>query len=330
MRNVLENKTILITGGTGSFGNKVAKFLKKYNPSSIMIFSRDEKKQYEMNAREPDFNYVIGDIRDYNRLKQVMRNVDYIFHAAALKQVPSCEIHPMEAVKTNIIGSDNVCNVAIESGVKSVVGLSTDKAVKPVNAMGISKSMMEKIVTSKNIDTNINTVFSCVRYGNVIGSRGSVIPLFYNQIANKEFVTVTVPEMTRFLMSLDDSVDLVYHALSNAQGGEIFVKKSPACTVIDLAKAMVKKYGDGDEDRIKVVGIRAGEKIDEVLVNEYEINRSIESDQFHAIYPEYKQIESNTKYELGYEYTSKNTEQITDYNQIAELVEVAMGDQFYS
>jgi len=325
----IREKTILITGGTGSFGNRVAKYLEEQNPKKIIIYSRDEKKQYEMHKDNPHYQYIIGDVRDAKRVKYAMRGVDYVFHAAALKQVPSCEIYPFEAVKTNIIGSQNVCEEAIEAGVEAVVSLSTDKAVKPVNAMGISKSMMEKIVCSQN-QQKIDTRFACVRYGNVMGSRGSVIPLFHKYLKEGKKLTITVPEMTRFLMTLDDSVELVLHALTNAIGGEVFVKKAPASTVIALAETMIKKYGDGDLSKIEIVGIRAGEKIDEVLVNEYEIKRCIENEKFFKIMPEYVDFKLNEKYHNGYEYTSANTTQLTEYEQISSLLDKVGSEYLYS
>ncbi len=316
----IKNKTILVTGGTGSFGHKVSSFLEKHDPKKIIIYSRDEKKQYEMEKDHPGYHYVIGDVRDKDRLRYAMRGVDFVFHAAALKQVPSCELYPFEAVKTNIIGSQNLCQVAIESGVEAVVALSTDKAVKPINAMGISKSMMEKIVCSQN-QHELPTRFACVRYGNVMGSRGSVIPLFRRLIEQGRPLTITAPDMTRFMMSLDDSVELVMHALTQAKGGEVFVKKAPATRVIDLAKAMLRKYGDGDLDRVELVGIRPGEKMDEVLVNEYEIRRADESASFFMIHPEYVDFQENKAYPLGYEYTSANTTLLTEYEDISALLD---------
>jgi FlaA1/EpsC-like NDP-sugar epimerase len=316
----LENKRILITGGTGSFGNKVANYLETFNPKDIIIYSRDEKKQYEMKALKPDYSYWIGDVRDKDRLREVINGVDYIFHAAALKQVPSCESYPFEAVKTNVLGSQNLCEVAIEKGVETVVALSTDKAVKPINAMGISKSMMEKIVCSQN-QFPIHTRFCCVRYGNVMGSRGSVIPLFKRLIDKGEKLTITNPNMTRFMMTLDESVELVLHALTNAKGGEVFVKKAPAATVQHLAECMLQKYGDGDISRIEEIGVRPGEKIDEVLLNEYEVQRSKETEQFFEIAPEYRNDYVNRDFPLGYEYTSANTQQLTTYEELSLLLD---------
>lgn len=317
----LENSVVLITGGTGSFGSRVATHLLKQNVKQIRIYSRDEKKQVEMQKRFPDFRYIIGDIRDFPRLKEAMVGVDYVFHAAALKHVPPCENYPYEAVKTNIIGSENVCQAAELNGIKTVVALSTDKAVKPVNAMGISKAMMEKIVCSQNLYDK-KTTFCCVRYGNVMGSRGSVIPIFRKLIEAGKPITITVPHMTRFLMTLDHSVDLVFHAMTKAKGGEIFVRKAPACTVQDLAEAMRIKYSDkGENHPIEVIGIRPGEKIHEILVNEYEMQRLIESDRYFTIHPEYCIPQNTTPKKLGEEYTSENTNQLTEFSDIADLLD---------
>ncbi len=322
---MVKGSTILITGGTGSFGNRVAQFLGNLEPACIRIFSRDEKKQWEMRQRFPNFEYVIGDVRDFNRVMEAMRGVHYVFHAAALKQVPSCEAYPLEAVKTNILGSQNVCDAARASGVRTMVALSTDKAVKPVNAMGISKAMMEKIVCSQNQGPG-GTVFCCVRYGNVMGSRGSVIPLFRRQIRAGEPVTVTVPEMTRFLMTLDHSVDLVLHAMLSAVGGEVFVRKAPGCTVQALAEAMCIRYAaDGANHPIRVTGTRPGEKIHEILVNEYEARRAEETSDYYTIFPEYGRSVSGLSQPLGWEYTSENTRRLTTPEEIGVMLD-SMGE----
>lgn len=323
------SKRVLITGGTGSFGNRVADYLESFNPRKILVLSRDEKKQYEMQKIKPDYHYIIGDIRDISQVDYAVRQADIIFHASALKQVPSCETYPFEAVKTNVMGSNNLCNSAIRHSIETVVALSTDKAVKPINAMGISKAMMEKIVCSQNMQQS-ETTFCCVRYGNVMGSRGSVIPLFKRQIEQGELLTVTDPHMTRFLMTLGQSVELVHHAFSNADGGEVFVKKAPACTVLDLARTMLQKYGDGDLERIRVVGVRPGEKIDEVLVNEYEIQRCFENDAFFSIPAEYSGKKGNANYALGYEYTSANTTQLTKYESISDLLDLMGTTEYYT
>ena len=313
----------LITGGTGSFGNRVARHLLDLNPAQIRIFSRDEKKQWEMQRRWPQFRYIIGDVRDAGRLDEAMSGVQYVFHAAALKQVPSCESYPLEAIKTNILGTQNICSTARAAGVKTVVALSTDKAVKPVNAMGTSKAMMEKLVCSQN-QFGGSTTFCCVRYGNVMGSRGSVIPLFLRQIQENVPLTLTVPHMTRFLMTLDQSVDLVFHAMTMAQGGEIFVRKAPACTVQTLAEAMRRKYSpQGTNHPIQEVGIRPGEKIHEILVNEYELQRVSESETYFTIHPEYRLPEELTPQALGSEYSSENTRRLKTFDEITPLLDAA-------
>ena len=319
----LSGATILITGGTGSFGNRVARHLLDLNPAEIRIFSRDEKKQWEMQRRWPQFRYIIGDVRDAGRLDEAMSGVQYVFHAAALKQVPSCESYPLEAIKTNILGTQNICTTARAAGVKTVVALSTDKAVKPVNAMGTSKAMMEKLVCSQN-QFGGSTTFCCVRYGNVMGSRGSVIPLFLRQIQENVPLTLTVPHMTRFLMTLDQSVDLVFHAMTMAQGGEIFVRKAPACTVQTLAEAMRRKYSpQGTNHPIQEVGIRPGEKIHEILVNEYELQRVSESETYFTIHPEYRLPEELTPQALGSEYSSENTRRLKTFDEITPLLDAA-------
>ena len=319
----LSGATILITGGTGSFGNRVARHLLDLGPAQIRIFSRDEKKQWEMQRRWPGFRYIIGDVRDAGRLEEAMSGVDFVFHAAALKQVPSCESYPLEAIKTNILGTQNICATARAAGVKTVVALSTDKAVKPVNAMGTSKAMMEKLVCSQN-QFGGATTYCCVRYGNVMGSRGSVIPLFLSQIREEAPLTITVPHMTRFLMTLDQSVDLVFHAMTMAQGGEIFVRKAPACTVLDLAEAMRRRYSPrGDRHPIREVGIRPGEKIHEILVNEYELQRVSESDTYFTIHPEYRLPGQPSPQPLGSEYSSENTRRLAGFDEIAPMLDAA-------
>ncbi len=319
----LTGKRILVTGGTGSFGNRVAVHLASLGPARITVFSRDEKKQWEMKQRFRDLDYAIGDVRDANRLREVMRGIDIVFHAAALKQVPSCEEYPFEALQTNTIGSKNVCDAATVAGVDVVVALSTDKAVKPVNAMGMTKALMEKIVIAQNMNPN-DTRFCCVRYGNVMGSRGSVIPLFRRQIECGGPVTTTVGHMTRFLMTLDESVDLVVRAMTTTEGGEIFVRKAPASTVSDLAAAMIERYAGDTKIEVIPKGIRAGEKIDEVLVNEYEIRRAMESENYFTILPEYRFEEGETlecNYDHGFEYTSANTRRISSAEEIGAMLD---------
>lgn len=322
-RAAIRGRGILITGGTGSFGHRVARHLMQYGPSHIRIFSRDEKKQWEMRHTLPDLEYLIGDVRDASRLQDAMRGVDIVFHAAALKQVPACECYPFEALQTNAMGSHNVCRAAIWAGVDVVVALSTDKAVKPVNAMGASKALMEKIVVSQNM-TRCDTRFCCVRYGNVMGSRGSVIPLFRRQIEAGGPITITVGHMTRFLMTLDESVSLVLHSIARSRGGEIFVRRAPAATVLDLAAAMRIRYGAGRDIPIQEIGLRPGEKIDEVLVNEYEIRRALESDTYFEIMPEYRAAAERLPecpHKYGYEYTSRNTQRLTDPADIGLLLD---------
>ncbi len=271
----MSGKTLLITGGTGSFGNAVLRKFITTDIKEIRIFSRDEKKQDDMRHKYqleyPEYSsklkFYIGDVRDVNSVRSAMHDVDYVFHAAALKQVPSCEFFPMEAVKTNVIGTDNVLSTAIEFSVKKVVCLSTDKAAYPVNAMGTSKAMMEKVVTAKSRTTN-KTMICCTRYGNVLCSRGSVVPLWIDQIKNGNPITLTEPKMTRFIMSLEEAVDLVLFAFEHGEGGDIFVKKAPACTIEDLALA-VKKIFKADNE-IKIIGIRHGEKMYETLLTNEE------------------------------------------------------------
>ena len=245
MNNIFKNRTLLITGGTGSFGNAVLDKFLDTSIKEIRIFSRDEKKQEDLRKKlkSDKVKYYLGDVRDKNSLYFVMKDVDFVFHAAALKQVPSCEFYPLEAIKTNVIGTDNVLQSAIESGVKKVICLSTDKAVYPINAMGMSKAMMEKVIVSKaRHNNNQGTTICCTRYGNVMASRGSVIPLFTNQIISNEPVTVTDKNMTRFMMSLDDAVNLVLFAFNNSENGDIFVQKSPAATIETLVKSLYKLF----------------------------------------------------------------------------------------
>lgn len=320
----LKDSTVLITGGTGSFGSRVARHLLEKSPAQIRIFSRDEKKQWEMKRTFPDFRYMLGDVRDPIRLASAMEGVDFVFHAAALKQVGSCEQYPFEAVQTNIIGSNQACAAAKAAGVKTFVALSTDKSVKPVNAMGVSKAMMEKIVCSQN-QFGGETVFCCVRYGNVMGSRGSVIPLFQDQLDRDLPLTVTVPEMTRFLMTLDQSVDLVFHAMTQAQGGEIFVRKAAASTVKDLAETMRTRAGKPDHP-IQITGIRPGEKLHEILVNEYEMQRIVEEPDYYTIHPDYRIPSELTPKQLGEEFTSQNTQQLSAGEAINTMLD-AMGSQ---
>ncbi|MFZ7136944.1 MAG: polysaccharide biosynthesis protein [archaeon] len=280
----LNDKTILITGGTGSFGNDtVETILSEYYPKELRIFSRDEKKQYDMRNRlkSPVMKFLIGDVRDKHSVSKAMRNVDFVFHAAALKQVPTCEFFPMEAVKTNILGTNNVLDCAEENGVQKVVVLSTDKAVYPINAMGMTKALLEKSMVAKARISDGTTVFCGVRYGNVMCSRGSVLPLFLNQIQSSQDLTVTNPDMTRFLLPLPLAVDLVLHALANGGNGDLFIRKSPASTIGMLAQAMIDIFNYQKE--IEVIGIREGEKMHETLVTREEIIMAEECEDYFRI-----------------------------------------------
>lgn len=287
--NSFYNKTLLITGGTGSFGNAVLNRFLRTDIGEIRIFSRDEKKQddmrHEFQAKMPEvadkIRYYIGDVRDFQSVKNAMYGVDYVFHAAALKQVPSCEFFPIEAVKTNVMGTENVLNAAIDLGVKNVVCLSTDKAAYPVNAMGTSKAMMEKVVVAK-ARTSSATKICCTRYGNVMCSRGSVIPLWIEQIKNGNPITVTEPSMTRFIMSLDEAVDLVLFAFENGEAGDILVQKAPACTIETLAKAVCELFG-GNPEEIKIIGIRHGEKMYETLLTNEECAGAVDMGDFYRV-----------------------------------------------
>ena len=288
---LFKDKTLLITGGTGSFGNAVLNRFLKTDIGEIRIFSRDEKKQddmrHEFQAKMPEvaekIKFYIGDVRDLASVKNAMHGVDYIFHAAALKQVPSCEFFPIEAVKTNVLGTDNVLTAAIEAGVKNVVCLSTDKAAYPVNAMGTSKAMMEKVVVAKaRTVAPEKTKICCTRYGNVMCSRGSVIPLWIDQIKAGNPITITDPKMTRFIMSLDEAVDLVLYAFENGTSGDILVQKAPACTLEVLAKAVCELFG-GKEENIKVIGIRHGEKMYEALLTNEECAHAFDLGEFYRV-----------------------------------------------
>lgn len=286
---LFKDKTLLITGGTGSFGNAVLKRFLNTDIGEIRIFSRDEKKQddmrHEFQAKMPEvvdkIRFYIGDVRDINSVKNAMHGVDYIFHAAALKQVPSCEFFPIEAVKTNVLGTENVLTAAIEEGVKTVICLSTDKAAYPVNAMGTSKAMMEKVIVAKSRTTK-TTKICCTRYGNVMCSRGSVIPLWIDQIRNNNPITLTEPTMTRFIMSLEEAVDLVLFAFEYGEPGDIFVQKASACTIRTQAEAVCELFGGKKED-IKVIGIRHGEKMYETLLTNEECAHAIDMGNFYRV-----------------------------------------------
>lgn len=270
---MLNKKILLITGGTGSFGNAVLNRFLDTDIAEIRIFSRDEKKQDDMRKlyKNPKLKFYLGDVRDYQSVHNAVQNVDFVFHAAALKQVPSCEFYPLEAVKTNVLGTENVLEAAIVNGVKRIVCLSTDKAVYPINAMGISKAMMEKVIVAKSRNVDISKSIICAtRYGNVMASRGSVIPLFLRQILSDKPVSITDPNMTRFMMTLDDAVDLVLHAFSNGQNGDIFVQKAPAATINVLVRALLEITNKKDHP-IEVIGTRHGEKLHEVLCSREEM-----------------------------------------------------------
>lgn len=336
MGTIFENRTLLITGGTGSFGNAVLNRFLKTDIKEIRIFSRDEKKQddmrHEYQAKYPEdfekIKFYIGNVRDLQSVKNAMHGVDYIFHAAALKQVPSCEFFPLEAVKTNVIGTDNVLTAAIEEGVKKVICLSTDKAAYPVNAMGTSKAMMEKVIVAKSRTVSPEkTSICCTRYGNVMCSRGSVIPLFIEQIKNGLPITITEPQMTRFIMSLEEAVELVLFAFEKAESGDIMVQKAPACTIDTLAKAVIKIF-NGDSSMIKVIGIRHGEKMYETLLTNEECANAIDLGNFYRVpcdkrdlnYDKYF-VEGDTERNKLTEFNSNNT----DLLDIDAVVEKLMG-----
>jgi len=313
---MFEGKVLLITGGTGSFGNAVLERFLDTDIKEIRIFSRDEKKQDDMRHqyKNPKIKYYIGDVRNIQSVKDAMHGVDYIFHAAALKQVPSCEFFPMEAVRTNIVGTDNVLSAAIDAGVKKVICLSTDKAAYPINAMGTSKAMMEKVIVAKSrtVDPD-DTLICCTRYGNVMCSRGSVIPLFIDQIKEGKPLTVTEPKMTRFIMSLEEAVELVVFAFENANSGDIMVQKAPACTIEVLAQA-VKELFNADNE-IKIIGIRHGEKMYETLLTNEECSRAIDMGGFFRVPADQRDLNYDLYFNEGNqertklsEFNSNNTE----------------------
>ncbi len=318
---MFKDKILLITGGTGSFGNAVLRRFLETDVKEIRIFSRDELKQDDMRKRynNPKLKFYLGDVRDINSLVDVLRNVDYVFHAAALKQVPSCEFYPMQAVQTNIVGTENLLNCAIEAKVKKVIVLSTDKAVYPINAMGVSKAMMEKVVVAKsrNLDEN-ETVITCTRYGNVMASRGSVIPLFIDQIRNSKEITVTDPTMTRFMMSLDQAVELVLFAFEHGRNGDIFVQKAPAATVGLLAKTIIKLFNKPDH-KISVIGTRHGEKLYEALLTREEMVHAVDMGDYYRIPADNRDLNYAKYFEQGEqvvtqadEYHSHNTRQLAE------------------
>ena len=321
--SIFKDKTLMITGGTGSFGNAVLRRFLRTDVGEIRIFSRDEKKQddmrHEYQAKYPDvahkIKFYIGDVRSLESCRSAMPGVDYIFHAAALKQVPSCEFFPMEAVRTNVIGTDNVLTAAIEAGVKCVICLSTDKAAYPINAMGISKALEEKVAIAKSRHSG-PTRICCTRYGNVMCSRGSVIPLWIDQIRDGQPITVTEPSMTRFIMSLDEAVDLVLFAFEHGQNGDILVQKAPACTIQTQAEAVCELFG-GDKSRIKVIGIRHGEKLYETLLTKEEAAKAEDLGNFYRVPADNRDLnydkfftEGDTRRASIQEFNSNNTRQL--------------------
>ena len=319
--SLFKGKTLMITGGTGSFGNAVLNRFLKTDIGEIRIFSRDEKKQddmrHEFQAKMPDvadkIKFYIGDVRDLQSVKNAMHGVNYIFHAAALKQVPSCEFFPMEAVRTNVIGTDNVLTAAIEEGVESVICLSTDKAAYPINAMGITKAIEEKVAVAKSRNSG-KTKICCTRYGNVMCSRGSVIPLWIEQIKNGQPITITEPKMTRFIMSLDEAVDLVLFAFEHGENGDLLIQKAPACTIMTQAQAVCELFGGKKED-IRVIGIRHGEKMYETLLTNEECAKAVDMGKFYRVpadnrglnYDKYFK-EGDEKRNVLTEFNSNNTE----------------------
>lgn len=332
MKTVFNNKTLLITGGTGSFGNAVLNRFLTTDIGEIRIFSRDEKKQDDMRhdyqANYPEYSdkikFYIGDVRNIDSIRPAMMGVDYIFHAAALKQVPSCEFFPMEAVRTNVVGTENVLTAAIDAGVKSVICLSTDKAAYPVNAMGTSKAMMEKVIVAKSrtVDSE-KTKICCTRYGNVMCSRGSVIPLWIEQIKKGEPITITEPSMTRFIMSLDEAVDLVLFAFEHGTSGDILVQKAPACTIEAQAQAVCELFGGKRED-IKMIGIRHGEKMYETLLTNEECAHAIDMGDFYRVPCDKRGLNYDKYFKQGdverntlTEFNSNNTE-LLNVEQVKE------------
>ena len=322
-----QNKTLLITGGTGSFGNAVLSRFLNTDIAEIRVFSRDEKKQddmrHEFQAKLPEaagkIKFYIGDVRDLASVKSAMVGVDYVFHAAALKQVPSCEFFPMEAVRTNVIGTDNVLTAAIEAGAESVICLSTDKAAYPINAMGITKALEEKVAVAKS-RTSGKTRICCTRYGNVMCSRGSVIPLWIDQIRNGQPVTVTEPTMTRFIMSLEEAVDLVLFAFEHGQNGDLFIQKAPACTIQTQAEAVCELFGGKKED-IRVIGIRHGEKLYETLLTNEECAKAEDMGDFYRVPADNRSLNYDKFFSEGDEQRSTLTEFNSNNTRILNVAE---------
>ena len=325
--SIFQNKTLLITGGTGSFGNAVLNRFLATDIAEIRVFSRDEKKQddmrHEFQAKLPEaagkIKFCIGDVRDLASVKSAMVGVDYVFHAAALKQVPSCEFVPMEAVRTNVIGTDNVLTAAIEAGVESVICLSTDKAAYPINAMGITKALEEKVAVAKS-RTSGQTRICCTRYGNVMCSRGSVIPLWIDQIKNGQPITVTEPSMTRFIMSLEEAVDLVLFAFEHGQNGDLFIQKAPACTIQTQAEAVCELFGGKKED-IRVIGIRHGEKLYETLLTNEECAKAEDMGDFYRVPADNRSLNYDKYFSEGDEQRSTLTEFNSNNTRILNVAE---------
>jgi UDP-N-acetylglucosamine 4,6-dehydratase len=319
---MFKNKKLLITGGTGSFGNAVLEKFLNTDIGEIRIFSRDEKKQHDMRValNNPKVKFYIGDVRDYTSIYSSLNDVDYVFHAAALKQVPSCEFYPIEAVKTNVLGTENVLNAAIEQKVKKVICLSTDKAVYPINAMGISKALMEKVMVAKSRASR-ETIIVGTRYGNVMASRGSVIPLFYEQIQSNQDITITDPEMTRFMMTLNDAVDLVIYAFENGNSGDIFVQKSPSSTIGQLANAMKKIYNSNVN--IQIIGTRHSEKLYESLLSKEELVNAEDLGDYYRVPSDNRDLnynkfftEGNPQIQKFEDYHSHNTRRLSEIELI--------------
>ena len=325
--SIFQDKTLLITGGTGSFGNAVLNHFLTTDIAEIRVFSRDEKKQddmrHEFQAKLPEaagkIKFYIGDVRDLASVKSAMVGVDYVFHAAALKQVPSCEFFPMEAVRTNVIGTDNVLTAAIEAGVESVICLSTDKAAYPINAMGITKALEEKVAVAKS-RTSGKTRICCTRYGNVMCSRGSVIPLWIDQIKNGQPITVTEPSMTRFIMSLEEAVDLVLFAFEHGQNGDLFIQKAPACTIQTQAEAVCELFGGKKED-IRVIGIRHGEKLYETLLTNEECAKAEDMGDFYRVPADNRSLNYDKFFSEGDEQRSTLTEFNSNNTRILNVAE---------
>jgi UDP-glucose 4-epimerase len=317
---MFDNKILMITGGTGSFGRAILEKFINSEIKEIRIFSRDEKKQDEIRKKyqSKKLKFYIGDIRDYDCLVNSMRGVDYLFHAAALKQVPSCEFHPIEAVKTNILGTENVLEAGINTGVKRIVCLSTDKAVYPINAMGISKAMMEKVIVAKSRNAPSGTIISATRYGNVLASRGSVVPLFLEQLETNVPITITNPEMTRFVMTLESAVDLVIYAFENGKNGEIFVQKSPSATIMMIANSLLKIFSKPDHP-INIIGTRHGEKQFESLCSKEEMLNVSDEGNYYRIAPDNRDLNYEKYFDEGKvllndheDYNSNNSAKLTD------------------